>query len=278
MSISASMRRRRTASANVTRIAVLYAGHRYEAPRFTDTRAHPRKRELLILSTNNMEDKKSLIFEKVAAIMAEVGPIAKDRKNTQQNYNFRGIDDLMNAISPVLASHNVFPVCTQITDIKDEHITSNKGAAGYRQVRRYTFRFYAKDGSFVETTADGEAIDYGDKGSNKAQSVAYREAMFKMFVIPFQNDDIENSDHNLKPAQRATAARPAAKTTGKPVDPVLAVKQKIAALSEKLAGKKLKGDDLIEFIKNRTELEVVPANFDTIIARLEALIDERNSK
>ena len=216
---------------------------------------------------------KQKIFEAIPAIAAEVGPISKDRKNTQQNYNFRGVDDLMNAISPVLAKHKVFPVCTQIADIKDENVTSKHGGAGYRQVRRFTFRFYAEDGSFVDTFADGESIDYGDKGSNKAYSVAYREAMFKMFVIPFENDDIENSDHQIKP--KPTPAKPSAK---KAVDPVLAVKQKMRDMAQKLSGKKMEGDELITFIKKRTDLEVVPANFDTILARLEALIDEKAGK
>jgi hypothetical protein len=217
-----------------------------------------------------MENKSELIFEKITAIMADVEPIAKERKNTQQNYNFRGIDELMNAMSPVLAKHNVFPTCTQIIDIKDENVTSKQGAAGYRQVRRYTFRFYAKDGSFVETTADGEAIDYGDKGSNKAQSVAYREAMFKMFVIPFQNDDIEDSDHDLKPA-----AKPTSKPAAKAVDPK---KTEIAALVKKLDGDRFKVSELVARVKTLTNLGVAPENFDPIIARLEALVDERNSQ
>lgn len=159
-------------------------------------------------------EKPSLIYKKMQAVMKDIGPLSKDKKNTQQGYSFRGIDDLMNAISPVLSDHGVFLVCSQISDVLTDSITSKSGGAGYRRIRRFTFRCFAEDGRFVETTADGEAIDYEDKGSNKAYSVAYREAMFKMFVIPFEGDDIENHDHEIKTPAKQTkpaASKPASK-------------------------------------------------------------------
>lgn len=72
-------------------------------------------------------------------------------------------------------------------------------------IRLYTFAFYAQDGTHVETKAEGEAIDYGDKCVTKCQSVAYREALYKTFVAPFEASivdpqgsvDIEDQDHNL---------------------------------------------------------------------------------
>lgn len=73
-------------------------------------------------------------------------------------------------------------------------------------IRLYTFAFYAQDGSHVETKAEGEAIDYGDKCVTKCQSVAYREALYKTFVAPFESSivdpqgsvDIEDQDHELE--------------------------------------------------------------------------------
>lgn len=141
-----------------------------------------------------------LIYKKIGEIMKEISPISKDKKNTQQNYNFRGIDDAMDMFSPLMAKHGVFPVTEKIEDVVlSENVVSKSGSAGWRTVRRYTFRFYAEDGSFVSTISDGEAIDYGDKSSNKAYSTAYREALWKMFVVPFKgSDDIENTSHELK--------------------------------------------------------------------------------
>lgn len=217
------------------------------------------------------------IFAKINAVMKEIDPIAKARKNTQQNYQFRGIDELMNMIAPLMTAHGIFPVTANVESILSENVTSKSGGIGYHLIRRFTFRFYAEDGSYVETIADGEAIDYGDKSSNKAYSVAYREAMFKIFVIPFENDDIENDAHDLQPEKKTAAAptAPAPKDTQHHKQQAeLASKIKIGKLMTTLTGGDLKGAELIANVKDRTKLEVVPENFGEIINRLEVLIEE----
>ena len=40
------------------------------------------------------------------------------------------------------------------------------------------------DGSYVETTNVGEAADSGDKGMNKAMSIALKYSLLQMFLIP----------------------------------------------------------------------------------------------
>ena len=164
-----------------------------------------------------------MIYKKIGDILKEIEPVTKDKKNTQQNYNFRGIEQAVDMLSPILAKHGVFPVTEGIESISSETVQSKSGSAGYHYVNRYTFRFYAEDGSFVKTQADGEAIDYGDKSSNKAYSTAYREALWKLFVVPFAGDDIENTDHDLKPAEK-----PVAKPTAK-ADPYKVAMAKIDA-------------------------------------------------
>lgn len=110
----------------------------------------------------------------------------------------------MNSFSQVFAENGVVPIVHDIVDIESEAITSAKGAAGYRIMRRYAFRLYASDGTFVEGKMDGEAIDYGDKCTTKAQSVAYREFLFKTFCVAFEGDnDIENASHELKKVEYA---------------------------------------------------------------------------
>ena len=44
-----------------------------------------------------MEEK---IYEAIPKIMAEIGAIGKNQRNTQQNFMFRGIDAVMNGINP----------------------------------------------------------------------------------------------------------------------------------------------------------------------------------
>lgn len=159
---------------------------------------------------------KQIIHKQIGEIRKEISPIGKDKKNVQQGYSFRGIEDAMNMLSPLLAKHGIYPVTKSIVDVRNDEVQSKSGTAGYHYVRRYTFTFYAEDGSSVDTTADGEAIDYGDKASNKAYSTAYREAFWKMFVVPFAADDIENHTHELVPPVIQYPAEPKKPWTPKP--------------------------------------------------------------
>jgi hypothetical protein len=221
---------------------------------------------------------KQLIHGAIIKVMKEVEPISKGRTNIQQNYKFRGVDELMNAISPLLSKHGIFPTTQSVENVLLDPVTSKNGGAGTHMIRRYTFRFFAEDGSYIDTIADGEAIDYGDKASNKAQSVAYREAMFKMFVIPFQNEDIEEADHDIKPiAKPVITVKPVANAT-KPVAPRhieqarLAKKKRIATLCDAKSDAPLLGpQEYAAFVLNVTGLALEEGNYNGIIERLEAL-------
>ena len=159
-----------------------------------------------------------MIYKKIGEILKDIEPVKKEKNNTQQNYKFRGIEDAMNMLSPILAKHGVFPTTEKIEDVSSEAVISKGGSAGYHYVRRYTFHFYAEDGSYVSTVADGEAIDYGDKSSNKAYSTAYREALWKLFIVPFMSqEDIEETNHDLKPAEKTVQYAPP-KTAPVPVE------------------------------------------------------------
>ena len=50
------------------------------------------------------------IFEAVNAVMADVGAVGKNRTNEQQKYRFRGVEDVMNALSPAFIKNKIFCV------------------------------------------------------------------------------------------------------------------------------------------------------------------------
>ena len=58
-----------------------------------------------------------LIHEKISAIMSEIGAIGKDQTNKSQGFKYRGIDDVMNALQPLLVKHGVF-VVPEVTEHK----------------------------------------------------------------------------------------------------------------------------------------------------------------
>ena len=117
---------------------------------------------------SNANDKPmSKIHEVIPKIMAEVGSISKGRKNQQQNYMFRGIDDAYAAFQPLFAKHGVFVVPSVLKSVREERAAKSGGVLIYTTLDvKHTF--FADDGSSLECVTVGEAMDSGDKSSNKA--------------------------------------------------------------------------------------------------------------
>jgi hypothetical protein len=131
--------------------------------------------------------------------IAKVG-IAKDLKASLggAQVNYRGIERAMNAMSAVLirakisiaAEYSDLTVIDRVRgDAKDGKYTRLVTLCG-------AFRFIAEDGSFVVFKAYGEAMDTGDKAVTKAQSVAFRTALFQQFCIPTLAIDPEAGGDN----------------------------------------------------------------------------------
>jgi hypothetical protein len=154
-----------------------------------------------------MSDINGLIFKAIPAIMAEIDAIGKNRKNEQQNYKFRGIDDVYNEIHPLLMKHRVFTV-PKVLDEKYDTVVSAKGNNLFYSRLKIQYLFFAEDGSYVEAVVIGEGMDSGDKASNKAMAVAHKYAIIQVFAIPTEDDkDPENDSHETvaKPAVELVA-------------------------------------------------------------------------
>lgn len=154
-----------------------------------------------------MENKK--IYEsinKIQAALAKTG-ISKDRKNQQQGYAFRGIDDVYGALAPLLAENGVcvFPRATERTCV--ERQTQRGGALFYVTVR-VEFDFVSSiDGSVHTCVTYGEAMDSADKATNKAMSAAYKYACLQTFCIPTEGDnDADATTHDIAPRTPAPKA------------------------------------------------------------------------
>ena len=134
----------------------------------------------------------------VQAALAKQG-IAKGRTNTQgATYKFRGIDDVYNAVSPLLAEHNL---CILPRVLKRECVerTTAKGGAIFYVTVEAEFDFVsAEDGSKHTVKTFGEAMDMSDKATNKAMSAAYKYAAFQAFAIPTEGDnDADANTHEV---------------------------------------------------------------------------------
>lgn len=127
-------------------------------------------------------------INKVQTALAKSG-ITKDRRNQQQGYNFRGIDDVYNVISPLLAEHGLCILPRMISRHCEERQTAKGGTLFYTTVEAEFDFVCAEDGSKHTVKTFGEAMDSGDKSTNKAMSAAYKYAAFQAFAIPTEGDN-----------------------------------------------------------------------------------------
>lgn len=123
------------------------------------------------------------IYQAIIGVMSDIGVIGKEKRNTQQGFKYRGVDDVMNALQPVMVQHGLFVVPEIIDQKREERQTKNKGNLIY-SVCTVRYTFYTKDGSSVQCVVIGEGMDSGDKATNKAMSIAFKYACFQVFCIP----------------------------------------------------------------------------------------------
>lgn len=113
--------------------------------------------------------------------------------------NYRGIEDAMNQMSAILINCGI----TVTPSYHDVQITERiKGDPKEAKAIRFAlvrgrFAFTAVDGSAVSCEVYGEAMDSGDKALTKAQSVAFRTALFQQFVVPTMAIDPEEGGDSV---------------------------------------------------------------------------------
>ncbi len=127
------------------------------------------------------------IYAALASIMEETKAIGKTEKNQQQNFMFRGIDNVMNELHGLFAKHKVF-ILPEVMNYEISEKMTQRGSLMYYTRAKICFHFMTTDGSEVTVTNVGEAMDSGDKGMNKAMSVALKYALMQMLLIPTQEE------------------------------------------------------------------------------------------
>lgn len=138
------------------------------------------------------------VYKAINAVQSDLCKqgISKDSTNTFDNYKFRGIDAIYNALSPLLAKHGLC-ILPRIMHREVVEHTSQKGGILFYVTVDAEFDFVcAEDGSKHTVKTFGEAMDRGDKATNKAMSAAYKYAAFQTFAIPTEGDnDADASSH-----------------------------------------------------------------------------------
>jgi len=150
------------------------------------------------------------VYKAINAVQADLAKsgITKDRTNTQgSGYKFRGIDDVYNTIAPLLSKHGLCILPRVLSRQCDERQSKSGGALFYITVEVEFDFVAAEDGSKHTVKTFGEAMDSGDKATNKAMSAAYKYAAFQAFSIPTEGDnDADGHTHDVaaRAEQRAS--------------------------------------------------------------------------
>ena len=151
-----------------------------------------------------------LIYQKLTAINKEVRAVTKSRTNQQQGFKFRGIDDVMNELHELFAANEVIILQTLINHNVETRTTKS---GSVQTLTRATFRytFVTTDGSSVSIEVMGEAQDMGDKGMNKAMSIALKYALLQLFLIPTEDakdpDAVTPEETDLMATAKAEIAK-----------------------------------------------------------------------
>ena len=145
------------------------------------------------------------IAQALSEVMKAVGGIAKKDRNQSQGFNFRGIDSVVNAVSPQLQKFGVVVVpSVEDYEYATVEIGRNRTAMGHVRVRvRYTF--VGPKGDAIAATVVGEAMDSGDKATAKAMSVAFRTALLQALCLPTDEPDPDASSYERSSSEDVLA-------------------------------------------------------------------------
>lgn len=145
------------------------------------------------------------VYQAINAIqyaLSKIG-ITKAGRNTQgAGYNFRGIDQVYNTLSPLLAEHKLCILPRVVKSMQTERQSSSNKTLIYSYVTMEFDLVSSEDGSKHTICTVGEAFDSGDKSMNKAMSAAYKYAAFQAFAIPTEGDnDADAHTHEVAPSK-----------------------------------------------------------------------------
>lgn len=138
------------------------------------------------------------VVRAILAVMKALGEqgIEKGRRNKEQGFNFRGVEDVINALTPLLVEHNLIIIPRFKTQTSTER-ESRKGGYLNDVVVSGEFDFISGvDGSMVTGATFGQGMDSADKATNKAMSGAFKYLSIFGFCIPTKGviDDTDD-DH-----------------------------------------------------------------------------------
>lgn len=137
------------------------------------------------------------IHETMIEVAREVTGLAKRDRNDGQRFMFRGIDAVMNVFGPAMRTAGLMALPT----VEDITVTEKPGNNGKttQHVRVKMRLTFVNDAGETDdrTVVWGEAMDWGDKATAKAHSVALRTAYLQAFCLPTDERDPDHDTYEV---------------------------------------------------------------------------------
>lgn len=141
------------------------------------------------------------VLEAIAAVQAEVTHVSKDDRfdggRGGPQFKFRGVDRVVQALSGSMRKHKLLMLPKSHGAPEWVPVVTASGKPANVARLEVTYTLYGPDGSSVEVTAPGEAMDSGDKAVSKAMSVAWRTALIQTFNLPTGEPDPDSEGYEL---------------------------------------------------------------------------------
>ncbi len=206
-----------------------------------------------------------MIYKKMAAIMKEIGYVGKDQRNAQQGFAFRGVDQFVNALYPILVKHEVFMVPRETryeSQLKDVVRSSGKAGVDKHVALAMEYDFVAEDGSKVTVgPVPSEGLDSGDKATNKSLSGSLKYMLIQTFCVPtldMAEADLESPE--IAPVKKETPAPTPTGVSAHTKTPTPTAAQPVVAMTDtpKTEAAKVPAATVSSFRKPKAEKVATP--------------------
>jgi hypothetical protein len=146
-------------------------------------------------------------INKVKLALARDGIAKGKTTQAQGRYQYRGVDDVMDACAMPMAEAGVCVFQRTISHRIEEHKSNANSTLFYCYVECEFDFVAAEDGSMHTARFVGESFDSGDKSTGKAETYAYRNCLIKTFVIPVNGAEADSDKHESPPVQHREQRR-----------------------------------------------------------------------
>lgn len=150
------------------------------------------------------------VYQALAWVQSEINAVGKTTKQGGPKWAFRGIDDVYNALHPLLGQAGLMISGQAETFHTEDHYWSRgseRQKVESKAVMMIRFRVFASDGSKLPKSlcplVPAEGIDSSDKGVGKAWSYGYKTAISSLFSLP---TDDPAQDNEMRERPEADAA------------------------------------------------------------------------